>query len=143
MRRENMEGFQSVAEKMVTAMESHARKLGVTGVALVARMNDSGFAWTSQMKAVGRIISGPETKDGKDRPGNNYIGIAYTKAAEMAETKIHSGTTSRQPLHGEFGYPGGAIEKLESGYILAVFSGATGEQDFEISQVGIKAYHEA
>jgi len=73
-------------------------------------------------------------------PGYNFIGIAYSKAAEMADTKLDSGSKLRSPFQGEFGYQGGLIKKVQSGFILAVFSGASGEQDLEIAQAGMKAY---
>jgi uncharacterized protein GlcG (DUF336 family) len=55
----------------------------------------------------------------------------------MADTKLNSGSKLRPALQGEFGYQGGVIKKIQSGFILTVFSGATGEQDFEIAQIGI------
>ena len=40
-------------------------------------------------------------------------------------------------LHREFGYKGGLIKKVNSGYILAVFSGGSSEQDAEVSKEGL------
>jgi len=51
----------------------------------------------------------------------------------MAETLTNSGSKVREPKAGEFGYIGGVIKKIDSGYLLATFSGATGEQDLEVS----------
>ena len=64
----------------------------------------------------------------------NYLAIAYSKAAEMADKKNNSGSRDREPLHGEFGPMGGVIMKVKSGYILAVFSGTTGEQDLDFEE---------
>jgi hypothetical protein len=135
-----MEHFDVAAGKMIAAMEDHARKLGVRGVIVVASMDDAGFSWVSRMKAVNAIKDIPEHPEKQEYPGYNFIGIAYSKAAEMADTKLNSGSKVRAAYQGEFGYPGGMIKKVPSGYILTVFSGATGEQDFEIAKVGMDAY---
>ena len=135
-----MEDFQVVAERMITLMESHARTLGVRGVIVVARMDDAGFSWISQMKAVNAMKTIPENPAQEAYPGYNFVGIAYSKAAEMADTKLNSGSKVRPAYQGEFGYQGGMIKKIPSGFILTVFSGATGEQDFEIAKVGMEAY---
>jgi hypothetical protein len=137
-----MENFQSAAPKMIAAMEQHAKKLGVRGAIVVASMDNSGESWTSQMKAVGAMKSVVENPKQGEYPGYNFIGIAYSKAAEMADTKINSGSKKRPAYQGEYGFQGGMIKKVESGFILTVFSGATGEQDFEIAGVGMKAYDE-
>jgi len=136
-----MENFQSAAGTMIKAMEKHARKLGVKGVILVASMDAAGSSWISQMMAVDTIKKVPDHPEKEAYPGYNFIGIAYSKAAEMADTKLNSGGGVRPAYQGEFGYQGGTIKKVESGYILTVFSGATGEQDFEIATVGMNAYH--
>jgi uncharacterized protein GlcG (DUF336 family) len=52
---------------------------------------------------------------------------------------LNSGSKIRPAFQGEFGFKGGVIKKVNTGYILTVFSGATGEQDFEIAQVGMNA----
>ena len=135
-----MDNFQSAAETMVKAMEKHARALGVKGVILVASMDDAGSSWVSHMKAVDMMKKIPEHPEKEAYPGYNFVGIAYSKAAEMADTKLDSGGGVRPAYQGEFGYQGGAIKKIKSGYILTVFSGATGEQDFEIATVGMKAF---
>ncbi len=135
-----MNNFQLESGKMITEMENHARKLGVKGVILVASMDGTGFSWVSQMKAVDAIKVIPENPERGEYPGYNFIGIAYSKAAEMADTKLNSGSNSRQSYQGEFGYRGGVIKKVPSGYILAVFSGGTSEQDLEIAKAGMNVY---
>ena len=125
---------------MIAAMETHAKKLGVRGVILTAAMDDRGFSWDSRMKAVEAIKDVPVNPEGHEYPGYNFIGIAYSKAAEMADTRLNSGSKSRPAFQGEFGYQGGLIRKVRSGFILTVFSGATGEQDLEIARAGINAY---
>jgi len=135
-----MEDFKIVAGTMIIEMENHARKLGVKGVMVVASMDDTGFSWISQMKAVDAIKSISENPAQNEYPGHNFIGIAYSKAAEMADTKLNSGSKLRSAFQGEFGYQGGLIKKVQSGFILTVFSGASGEQDLEIAQAGMNAY---
>ena len=134
-----MEKFQSAAAAIIPAMENHARKLGVKGVIVVAGMDESGHSWESQMKAVDTIMVLDGNPEKSRYPGYNFIGVAYSKAAEMAETKLNSGSKVRPPYEGEFGYQGGVIKKVRLGYILTVFSGATGEQDLEIAKVGMNA----
>ena len=133
-----MKDFQATAKAMITAMETHARSLGVKGAIVVASMDETGFSWTSEMKAV-NAITAIDDRPEREVPGYNFIGIAYTKAAEMASTKINSGSNIRPAYKGEYGYRGGIIKKIQTGYIIAVFSGATSEQDLEIAQAGIKA----
>ena len=137
-----MDNFQILAGKMIAEMEHHARKLGVKGVIVVASMDDTGFSWISQMKAVDaiKVISENPKQDGY--PGYNFIGIAYSKAAEMADAKLNSGSKLRSPFQGEFGYQGGLIKKVQFGFILTVFSGASGDQDLEIAQAGMNACQE-
>jgi len=103
-------------------------------------MDEHGFSWSSQMKAVDTIKDIPEDPGQHEYPGYNFIGIAYSKAAEMADTKLDSGSKPRSAFQGEFGYPGGLIKQIQSGFILTVFSGASGEQDVEIARVGMNAY---
>ena len=135
-----MDSFQIVSGKMIAEMETHARRLGVKGVMLVANMDDKGLSWVSQMKAVDTIKDIPENPEQHEYPGYNFIGIAYSKAAEMADTKLNSGSKVRSAFQGEFGYQGGVIKKVPSGFMLTVFSGASGEQDFEIATAGMNAY---
>jgi hypothetical protein len=135
-----MDNFQTVSGMMIDEMESHARKLGVKGVALVASMDKYGHSWLSRMKAVETIKDIPANPEGHEYPGYNFIGIAYSKAAEMADTRLNSGSKSRPVYQGEFGYQGGVIREVPSGFMLTVFSGASGEQDLEIANVGMIAY---
>lgn len=131
-----MNTFDAEAGPMIAAMEHHATKLGVKGVIVVASMDSAGFSWVSRMKAVGAnkvLADNPKS----EYPGYNFIGIAYSKAAEMADTKINSGSKVRPAYQGEFGYQGGVIKKTAAGYVLAVFSGGTSEQDLEIAKVGM------
>ena len=132
-----MQNFQNLSAKIINEMENHARKLGVRGVIVVANMDDSGFSWVSHMKAVDAIKVLDGSPEKSQYPGYNFIGTAYSKAAEMADTKLDSGSKVRQAYQGEFGFQGGVIRKVQSGYILSVFSGATGEQDLEIAKAGM------
>ena len=55
------------------------------------------------MVVVGRMKDTPTEKD----KGANLLGIAYAKAAEMADTLKDSGSHVRPPMTGEFGWEGG------------------------------------
>jgi len=68
---------------------------------------------------------------------SNVLGVAYTKAAEMADTLQNSGGGLRPPYKGEFGFKGGVIQKTSSGYLLAVFSGGKSEDDVAVAQAGL------
>jgi uncharacterized protein GlcG (DUF336 family) len=136
-----MEEFQITAAKIIIEMENHARKLGVKGVIVVASMDNSGLSWVSQMKAVDTIKVLDGSPEKSQYPGYNFIGVAYSKAAEMADTKLNSGSKVRPAYQGEFGYQGGVIKKVQTGYVLTVFSGATSEQDLEIAKAGMNACH--
>lgn len=123
--------FLSVAETALTAMEQRARTMGLIGAAVVVWADlEPARAWTSALRIVGSMTKGT----------SNLVGIAYTKAAEMADTLRDSGSGIRPPLTGEYGYRGGLIKKCGTGHVMAVFSGATGEQDVEISQTAIQVF---
>jgi hypothetical protein len=121
--------FQKHAEDCLEVIERAVREMKVQGVAVVAFIpGDSAESWISKMRVVGTLTNGSA----------NFLAIAYSKAAEMADTYKNSGSGAREPLHGEFGYQGGVIKKVGSGTILAVFSGATGEQDAELAGMGVE-----
>jgi hypothetical protein len=105
-------------------MEKAAKDMNVKGVAIVSFIpGKKAQSWASKMLVVGNMTN--------DKA--NFLGIASAKSAEMAETLINSGSKIRPPKNGELGYKGGVIKKTDSGYLLAAFSGATGEQDAAIS----------
>ena len=121
--------FVEHADECLKAMEQAALKMEVKGVAVLAFIpGDTSLSWISKMKVVGTMTN----------ESANYLAVAYSKAGEMAETLKDSGSGVREPKLGEFGWQGGIIKKVEEGYILAAFSGASGEQDVEISTVGLK-----
>jgi len=70
--------------------------------------------------------------------GNNLLGIAYAKSAEMASTLQDSGTAKRPPMTGEFGWQGGTILRISSGYIVVAFSGGKSEDDLQVSKAGLE-----
>jgi hypothetical protein len=131
--------FEATSAKMIKAMEAQAKKMGIKGVIVIASMDSDGTSWISKMKSVEVTKALAPDPAKSEYPGWNYIGIAYSKAAEMSDTKANSGSKTRAPYQGEFGYPGGLIKKVPTGYILAAFSGATGEQDAEVSKAGMEA----
>lgn len=120
--------FLKYADESLLVMDQAARDMSVKGVALMAFIpGDSTTMWTSKMKIVGAL----------GNSSANFLAIAYSKASEMADTYKDSGSGAREILHGEFGYQGGIIKKVSTGYVLAVFSGASGEQDVEIAKAGV------
>jgi hypothetical protein len=126
--------FDGLADNALQAMMKRAEELRVTGVALVAyAAGERVRSWSSKMTVVGLLANAPS--DGK--PGNNLLGIAYAKAAEMAETLKDSGSKSRPPMVGEFGWQGGLIRKGKTGHLIAAFSGGPSEKDVEISRAGL------
>ncbi|MFC1761427.1 hypothetical protein ACFL6U_05040 [Planctomycetota bacterium] len=119
--------LEHIDECLVT-IEEAAQEISIEGVAMVAFIpGDATASWTSKMKVVGRIVS----------EKHNFLGIAYAKACEMAVTLKDSGTTDRKALNGELGWKGGAIVKVDAGYLVAAFSGGTSQQDVDVSRVGL------
>ncbi|HAQ20830.1 MAG TPA: hypothetical protein DCR40_16600 [Prolixibacteraceae bacterium] len=120
--------FVKQADQCLAIIEQAAQKISIKGVAIVAYLpGDVTETWISKMKVVGNLTSGKA----------NLLGIAYTKASEMADTHRDSGSKIREIYNGELGYKGGLIKKVDSGYLLAVFSGGSGEQDLEVAQIGL------
>jgi hypothetical protein len=114
-------------ERCLNTMNQKRKTMGVSGVAMVA-FTENLDNWTSKMKVCGALKN--ETV--------NFLSVAYSKAGEMIDTLKNSGNAGRAPLLGEFGFLGGLIEKYENGYLVAVFSGATGEEDTLIAQAGLQ-----
>ena len=75
-------GFNALADEALTAMKKRAGELKIGGVAVVAYFEgDDIKAWSSKMVVVGKRKDEPSTGNN----GANLVGIAYTKAAEMAD----------------------------------------------------------
>lgn len=120
--------FIAKSDEALALIEQAAQKIGIKGVAVVAFIpGDVTETWISKMEVVGNLTSGKA----------NLLGIANTKASEMADTHLDSGSKIREVYNGELGYKGGLIRKVKSGYILAVFSGGSGEQDLEVAKIGL------
>jgi hypothetical protein len=116
------------ADKCLALIEHAAQKISIKGVAVIAFIpGDVTKSWISKMKVVGALTNGTA----------NFLAIANSKAAEMADTYQDSGSGLREPMLGEFGYQGGIGKKVDSGYILSVFSGGSGEQDVEVANEGL------
>lgn len=121
--------FIELADQCLAVMEQAAMNMSINGAAVVAFIpGEVTQSWISKMKKVGTFANGSA----------NFLAIAYTKAAEMADTYQNSGSKIREPLFGEHGFEGGLIEKVKDGYILTIFSGATGEQDTEVARQGME-----
>ena len=120
--------FLKNADECLTIIEKAAQKLGITGAAVIAFIpGDVTASWVSKMKVIGRLAS----------PNANFLAIAYAKASEMAVTHKDSGNTERKEITGEFGWQGGVIIKVESGYLVGAFSGGTGQQDANVAKEGL------
>ena len=129
------QSFDELADKALLAMQQRAAELKVTGVAVVAYSEgDSVKSWSSKMVVVGNLKTGPSKND---PAGANLLGIAYAKAAEMADTLKNSGNAGRPPLKGEFGWQGGVVAKGRTGILIAAFSGGPSADDVKISQAGL------
>lgn len=127
--------FDEVADTALAAMSKRAEELKISGAAVVAYIEgDSTKGWSSKMVVVGKMANAPTEKN----RGVNLLAIAYTKAAEMADTLKDSGNAGRPPMAGETGYKGGAIKKCKTGYLIAAFSGGPAESDFKVSQAGLE-----
>jgi hypothetical protein len=114
-------------------MQQKAAVLNIQGVAVVSfAPGDKVAAWSSKMAVVGRMTDPKASAN-----GNNLLGIAYAKSAEMADTLQNSGTVKRPPMTGEFGWQGGAIAEAAGGHIIVAFSGGKSEDDLQVSQAGL------
>lgn len=119
--------FIKYAVECLEIMEAEAQKTAAQGVATISFIpGEETESWISRMKVVGKLTS----------EKHNFLAIAGSKAAEMATTYVASGSKTREPLTGEFGFKGGVIKKLKCGYLVASFSGAPSEIDAEISKAG-------
>ena len=122
-------------DSALMAMTNRAEELKVKGAAVVAYIEgDSTKSWSSKMVVVGKMEDAPTEKN----HGANLLAIAYSKAAEMAETLKDSGNAGRPPMTGETGWQGGLIKKGKTGYLIAAFSGGPSESDLKVSQAGLE-----
>jgi hypothetical protein len=132
--------FDASADAALLAMKKHATELKIGGVAVVAYFEgDTLQSWSSKMVVVGRMKDAPSTGNN----GSNLLGIAYAKAAEMADTLQNSGSGTRPPMIGEFGWQGGVIARAKTGYVIAAFSGGKSEDDVEVSRAGLEVLKSA
>jgi hypothetical protein len=132
--------FFEVADKALLAMKKRAGELKMEGVAVVAYAEgDTVESWSSKMLVVGRMKNAPA--DGKK--GDNLLGIAYTKASEMADTLKDSGSGIRPPMTGEYGWQGGVVAKTKTGIVIAAFSGGKSEDDVKASRAGLAVLTES
>jgi len=132
--------FDEVAGRALRAMTLRAEELKIKGVAVVAYVaGESTQGWSSKMVVVGSLKNPPTEKN----PGANLLAIAYSKAAEMAETLKDSGKAGRPPMTGETGWQGGVIQKGKMGYLIAAFSGGPSESDVKVSQTGLAVLAES
>jgi len=116
------------ADECLVIIEKAVKKIGITGAAMIAYIpGDVSESWISKMKVIGNLAS----------EDANFLAIAYAKASEMAITHKDSGNSERKDITGEFGWQGGVIITVESGYIVGAFSGGTGQQDADVAKEGL------
>lgn len=120
--------FTKKASECLEIMERSANGMSISGVAMIAYIpGNTTESWLSEMKVVGKLATNDV----------NFLAVVYGKAAEMAVTLLNSGNESRKDIIGETGWQGGVIRKVNKGYLVAAFSGGTGEQDVEVSTAGL------
>jgi hypothetical protein len=125
--------FARVSSAALQAMQEQAESIKAHGAALVAWVpGEATTGWESRM----RVVGGFHSNDADPANNANLLAIAYTKAAEMADTLKNSGSGVRPKLKGENGYKGGVILPAAGGYVIAAFSGAKSEDDVVISGKG-------
>jgi hypothetical protein len=126
--------FDELADSALAAMTKRAEELKIKGAAVVAYVpGENVTAWSSKMAVVGTLRHAPSGNN----KGANLLAIAYSKAAEMADTLKDSGNAGRPPMTGETGWQGGLIKKGRTGYSIAAFSGGPSEADLKVSQAGL------
>ncbi len=128
------ESFDASAGQALQVMKARAEELKIGGAAVLAYFDgDKIESWSSKMLVVGRMKDEPSATN----KGSNLLAIAYAKAAEMADTLKDSGSKVRPPITGEFGWEGGVIVRVKTGYIIAAFSGGKSEDDVAVSRAGM------
>jgi hypothetical protein len=129
----NDKKFDALAVQALEAMKQKAAELNIQGVAVVSyAAGDAVEGWSSKMAVVGRMTDPKASAN-----GNNLLGIAYAKSAEMARTLQDSGTVKGPPMTGEFGWQGGVIFKASGGCLIVAFSGGKSEDDVQVSKAGL------
>ena len=130
----NAKKFDALATAALAAMKQKAEALNIQGVAVVSYAEgDNVLGWSSKMAVVGHLTDPKASAN-----GNNLLGIAYAKSAEMARTLKDSGTSGTAPMTGEFGWQGGVMFKTGSGYLILAFSGGKSEDDVQVSKAGLE-----
>jgi hypothetical protein len=131
----NAKKFDALATAALEAMKQKAAALNIQGVAVVSYAEGETIeGWTSKMAVVGHLTDAKASAN-----GNNLLGIACAKSAEMARTLKDSGTAGGAPMTGEFGWQGGVIFKTAGGYVIVAFSGGKSEDDVQVSKAGLEA----
>ena len=123
--------FVKYSDEAMAIMVKKAEELSVKGAAIIGFIpGEKTESWITKMRVVGSFTNAK----------SNLLGIAYSKASDMAATLQNSGTDkTRTILQGEFGWQGGLIKKIKTRYIIAVCSGGKTEQDLQIAQEGLNA----
>ena len=121
--------FLKYADRCLALMEQAAKELKIEGVAVMVFIpGEQVGSGVSKMKVVGNMT----------RKNVNFLAVANSKIAEMADTYLDSGSKVRESFVGETGWRGGLVKKVGSGYIMAAFSGGTEDEDIVVATAGLQ-----
>jgi hypothetical protein len=120
------ENVSGVIDRILAGMTEMALDKNFKGVAVAAYL-DRDKSLIAKSKDCGKMFG----------PDWNILGIAFEKIAEMCDTLKDSGSNVRPVYHGECGYRGGLIKAEEGGYYMVAFSGASTEEDLDVSRHGL------
>ncbi|HUH47576.1 MAG TPA: hypothetical protein VLZ54_10520 [Arenibacter sp.] len=121
--------FLKHADRGLAFMEQAAKELKIEGVAVMVFIpGEQVGSGVSKMKVVGDMT----------RKNENFLAVANSKIAEMADTHLDSGSKIREPFIGETGWRGGLVKKVDSGYIMAAFSGGSEDEDIVVAKAGLE-----
>ncbi len=130
----------TVREKLLVTlgeMKKKAENMKINGVAVACFLDAAETVdWIGEMKVVGH----PYFKDADK--GWNLVAIAWSKAGEVIATNANSGNPDIERMTGELGYVGGAYGEYKGCRLAFAFSGATSEEDLEVSEYGIQFFKE-
>ena len=133
-------------ETISAAIRAKACELGVKGVGGWTVLTPNSFYDETNYASyvvVDRFIRHADPADPEDT-GTNYMGVAFTKMAQMVRTFHDSGMGEYEfAMHGEFDYRGGKFctfgSDEDTNVFLVFFSGGTEDQDCVIAQAGLDA----
>ena len=119
---------QLVPEKFVKHLLSHIleraashHQIGAGVAAIMVTNIHDGSTITDWLPLNGRIERDPRPNNQNDT-GTNYLGVAFSKIAEMMSTGKNSGESKRKSKKGELGFRGGITWQEENFIFYLAFS---------------------